>query len=226
LADFEGKKFVSIQKADVKLDETEEDKKNFGKLKDMMKPLTDFMKETLTDFTEKGDMKDSGVKVDKIEISKRLVDSPVVVVTSQWGYSAQQEKIMRAQAFQNKEQMATMSGRKVLEVNPYHPVIWDLYQKVKENKEDETAISTTQMLWQAALLEGGYEIADPSALVKRVYGLMSSELGVDRDAPLVEIELPEDPEPEPEAEAEEAGEEEETDDADEESSDDKKDEDL
>ena len=171
-------------------------------------------------------MKDSGVKVDKIEISKRLVDSPVVVVTSQWGYSAQQGKIMRAQAFQNKEQMATMSGRKVLEVNPYHPVIWDLYQKVKENKEDETAISTTQMLWQAALLEGGYEIADPSALVKRVYGLMSSELGVDRDAPLVEIELPEDPEPEPEAEAEEAGEEEETDDADEESSDDKKDEDL
>merc|ERR1711865_343108 len=66
LADFEGKKFVSIQKADVKLDETEEEKKNFGKLKDMFKPLTDFMKETLTEFTEKGEMKDAGVKVDKI----------------------------------------------------------------------------------------------------------------------------------------------------------------
>merc|ERR1711966_480671 len=58
LADFEGKKFVSIQKADVKLDETEEEKKDFGKLKDMFKPLTDWMKDTLTDFTEKGDMKD------------------------------------------------------------------------------------------------------------------------------------------------------------------------
>lgn len=204
LADFEGKKFVSIQKADVKLDETEEEKKNFGKLKDMFKPLTDFMKETLTEFTEKGEMKDAGVKVDKIEISKRLVDSPVVVVTSQWGYSAQQEKIMRAQAFQNKEQMSTMSGRKVLEVNPYHPVIYNLFEKVKENKEDETAIATTQMLWQAALLEGGYEISDPTALVKRVYSLMSSELGVAADAPLVEIELPEDPEPE-EEDAEEAG---------------------
>jgi len=200
LADFEGKKFVSIQKADVKLDESEDEKKNFGKLKDMFKPLTDFMKETLTDFTEKGAMKDSGVKVDKIEISKRLVDAPVVVVTSQWGYSAQQEKIMRAQAFQNKEQMATMSGRKVLEVNPYHPVIYDLFQKIKENKEDEKAIQTTQMLWQAALLEGGYEISDPSALVKQVYGLMSEKLGVDTDAALIEIELPEDPEPEEEAE--------------------------
>jgi len=169
-------------------------------LKDMFKPLTDWMKDTLTEFTEKGEMKDSGVKVDKIEISKRLVDAPVVVVTSQWGYSAQQEKIMRAQAFQNKEQMATMSGRKVLEVNPYHPVIYDLFEKIQEDKEDEKAIFTAQMLWQAALLEGGYEISDPSALVKRVYSLMSAELGVAADAPLREIELPEDPEPEEEPE--------------------------
>merc|ERR1712003_59777 len=77
LADYEGKKFVSIQKADVKLDETEDEKKKFSKLKDMYKPLTDWWKEKLT-------------------------DSPVVVVTSQFGYSAQQEKIMKAQAFQNK----------------------------------------------------------------------------------------------------------------------------
>jgi len=111
---------------------------------------------------------------------------------------------MRAQAFQNKEQMATMSGRKVLEVNPYHPVIYNLFEKIQADKDDEKAKFTVQMLWQAALLEGGYEISDPSALVKRVYGLMSAELGVDADAPLREIELPEDPEPE-EEEVEEAG---------------------
>merc|ERR1711998_504340 len=93
LADYEGKKFVSIQKADVKLDETEEEKKRFSKLKDMYKPLTDWWKDKLSDFTEKGDLKDAGVKVEKVEISKRLTDSPVVVVTSQFGYSAQQEKI-------------------------------------------------------------------------------------------------------------------------------------
>merc|ERR1712083_539048 len=82
LADYEGKKFVSIQKADVKLDESEEEKKHFAKLKDMYKPLTDWWKDTLTDFTEKGAMKDAGVKIEKVEVSKRLTESPVVVVTS------------------------------------------------------------------------------------------------------------------------------------------------
>merc|ERR1712012_450858 len=123
LADYEGKKFVSIQKADVKLDETEEEKKRFSKVKDMYKPLTDWWKDSLTEFTEKGAMKDAGVKVEKVEISKRLTESPVVVVTSQFGYSAQQEKVMKAQAFQNKEQLGMMSGRKTLEVNPNHPVV-------------------------------------------------------------------------------------------------------
>merc|ERR1712130_299298 len=112
LADYEGKKFVSIQKADVKLDETEEEKKKFTKLKDMYKPLTDWWKEKLTDLTEKGAMKDAGVKIEKVELSKRLTESPVVVVTSQFGYSAQQEKVMKAQAFQNKDQLSMMSGRK------------------------------------------------------------------------------------------------------------------
>merc|ERR1712226_1453523 len=122
LADYEGKKFVSIQKADVKLDETEEEKKRFAKIKDLFKPLTDWWKEKLTDLTEKGAMKDSGVKIEKVELSKRLTDSPVVVVTSQFGYSAQQEKVMKAQSFQNKNQLSMMSGRKTLEVNPNHPV--------------------------------------------------------------------------------------------------------
>merc|ERR1712196_417093 len=117
LADYEGKKFVSIQKADVKLDETEEEKKRFSKLKDMYKPLTDWWKDTLTEITEKGAMKDAGVKIEKVEISKRLTESPVVVVTSQFGYSAQQEKIMKAQAFQNKDQISMMAGRKTLEIN-------------------------------------------------------------------------------------------------------------
>merc|ERR1712134_142039 len=116
LADYEGKKFVSIQKADVKLDETEEEKKRFSKIKDMYKPLTDWWKDSLTDLTEKGAMKDAGVKVEKVEVSKRLTDSPVVVVTSQFGYSAQQEKIMKAQAFQNKDRIGMMSGRKTLEI--------------------------------------------------------------------------------------------------------------
>merc|ERR1712190_575836 len=218
LADYEGKEFVSIQKADVKLDETEEEKKRFTKLKDMYKPLTDWWKEKLTDLTEKGAMKDAGVKVEKVEISKRLTESPVVVVTSQFGYSAQQEKIMKAQSFQNKDQIGMMSGRKTLEVNPNHPVISDLLTKVKADKEDKTAVDTAHVLFQTALLESGYEIADPSALVNRVYRLMSKELGVDPDAPVKEVEVPEE-------EEEEAEEEDSDDDKDDESDDDDKDED-
>merc|ERR1712190_437345 len=77
LADYEGKKFVSIQKADVKLDESEDEKKRFTKLKDMYKPLTDWWKDKLSDLTEKGAMKDAGVEIEKVDVSKRLTESPV-----------------------------------------------------------------------------------------------------------------------------------------------------
>merc|ERR1712004_729025 len=154
---------------------------------------------------------------EKVEISKRLTSSPVVVVTSQFGYSAQQEKVMKAQAFQNKDQLSMMSGRKTLEVNPNHPVIADLLAKVKADKEDAAAMDTAQVLFQTAIIESGYEIADPSALVNRVYRLMSKELGVDPDAPLTEVEVPEGEE---EEEAEE--EDDESDDSDEKDGDDEK----
>merc|ERR1740138_2785 len=218
LADYEGKKFVSIQKADVKIDESEDEKKRFSKLKDMYKPLTDWWKEKLTDFTEKGAMKDAGVKVEKVELSKRLTDSPVVVVTSQFGYSAQQEKVMKAQSFQNKDQVGQMSGRKTLEINANHPVVADLLAKVKADKEDKSALDSAQVLFQTALLESGYEIADPSALVNRVYRLMSKELGVDPDAPIKEVEVPE-------GEEEEEAEEEDKDESDDDKEDDKDDQD-
>merc|ERR1711981_123890 len=85
---------------------------------------------------------------------------------------------------------------KTLEVNPKHPVVVDLLSKVKADKEDKAALDTAQVLFQTALIESGYEIADPSALVNRVYRLMSKELGVDPDAPLKEVEVPEEEEAE------------------------------
>merc|ERR1711907_335437 len=172
------------------------------------------MGEKLTDLTEKGAMKDAGVKIEKVEVSKRLTESPVVVVTSQFGYSAQQEKIMKAQAFQNKDQIQMMSGRKTLEINPNHPVVVDLLAKVKADKEDKAAVDSAQVLFQTALIESGYEIADPSALVSRVYRLMSKELGVDPDAPIKEVEVPEE-----EEEAEEEDKDDSDDDKEEDSSD-------
>merc|ERR1712107_489578 len=94
----------------------------------------------------------------------------------------------------NKEQISMMSGRKTLEINPNHPVVVDLLSKIKADKEDKAAKDTAQVLFQTALIESGYEIADPSALVNRVYRLMSKELGVDPDAPLAEVEVPEEEE--------------------------------
>merc|ERR1711924_22794 len=98
------------------------------------------------------------------------------------------------------DQIGMMSGRKTLEVNANHPVIVDLLSKIKADKEDAAVLDTAQVLFQTALIESGYEIADPSALVNRVYRLMSKELGVDPDAPIKEIEVPEDAEEEEEAE--------------------------
>merc|ERR1712036_185416 len=98
-----------------------------------------------------------------------------------------------------------MSGRKTLEVNANHPVIVDLLSKVKSDKDDKAALDSAAVLFQTALIESGYEIADPSALVNRVYRLMSKELGVDPDAPLKEVEVPEEEEAE-EDEKEEEGE--------------------
>merc|ERR1711901_14416 len=99
-------------------------------------------------------------------------------------------------AFQNRDQIGMMSGRKTLEVNANHPVVVDLLTKVKADKEDAAALDTAQVLFQTALIESGYEIADPSALVNRVYRLMSKELGVDPDAPIKEVEVPEEEEEE------------------------------
>lgn len=219
LADYEGKKFVSIQKADIKLEETEEEKKRFEKIKDMYKPLTDWWKEKLTDLTEKGALKDSGVKVESVQLSKRLVDSPCVVVTSQFGYSAHQEKIMRAQAFQNKDQLNMMAGRKTLEINPNHPVVHDLLEKIKQDKENSQAVDTATVLFQTAMIESGYDISDPSVLVKKVYAMMSKEVGVDPNAPMKEIEVPEE-----EEEAEDTADAEDEDDSDDSESDSKKEE--
>merc|ERR1719451_108259 len=99
-----------------------------------------------------------------------------------------------------------MAGRKTLEVNANHPVVVDLLAKVKANKEDASAIDSAQVLFQTALLESGYDISDPTALVSRVYRLMAKELGVDPDAPLTEVEIPEEEEEEAEEEDSDASE--------------------
>ena len=91
----------------------------------MFKPFADWWKDTVTKFTEEGAMKDTDVEFEKVDISRCWAGFPVVVVTSQFVHSTQQERVMKVQAFQNNEQISMKSGRKALEINPSHPVISD-----------------------------------------------------------------------------------------------------
>ena len=104
-----------------------------------------------------------------------------------------QESFAKEQSFQIRDQVSIMSGRRTQEVIPSHPVVADLLAKIKADTRDATALDTAQVLFQTALIDSGCDIADPSALVNRVYHLKSKELGFDPDAPLKEVEMPRNP---------------------------------
>jgi len=126
LSEYEKRKVKSIAKDDVNiLDGNDEiSKKKLQKLKEMYKPLTEWFKKHL------------GKEVEKVTVSNKLEDDPVFILTSQYGYSAQMEKINRAQAFANQEKAASyMLAKKTLEINPHHPVIKEMLQKVKNSEE-------------------------------------------------------------------------------------------
>jgi HSP90 family molecular chaperone len=159
----------------------------------MYRPLTDWWKEKVNALSDKtgGILGNGSPRLENVVLSKRLVESPCVVVSSQWGHSAKQERVMKGQAFGQQDMMMMMAGMKTLEINPNHPVIVDLLNRVKDDKDDEQAVSTASVLFQAALLDSGYEISDPSALVSKIYNLMSVQLGVDPQALVKEVEVPE-----------------------------------
>eukprot|EP00386_Alphamonas_edax_P015875 GDKI01048509.1.p1 GENE.GDKI01048509.1~~GDKI01048509.1.p1 ORF type:complete len:805 (+),score=415.73 GDKI01048509.1:104-2518(+) len=177
MTDFEGKKFVSIQKGDIKLDETDTDKLRQKKLKEMYEPLLKWWKEQL------------GESISKVELSKRLVSDPCTVVASQWGYSAHMEKIMKSQAFANQNEVKMMTGSKIFELNPNHPVIIDLLNKVKADKDDAKAKATASVLFKSAMIAAHFDVEDPSDLASSVYKLLSKELGVDPEAPVTEVDV-------------------------------------
>lgn len=156
LSEYEKRKVKSIAKDDVNiLDGNDEiSKKKLQKLKEMYKPLTEWFKQYL------------GKEVEKVTISNKLDDDPVYILTSQYGYSAQMEKINRAQAFANQEKAASyMLAKKTLEVNPHHPVIKELLQRVKAaegGEVDQEVKDYATLLYNVALLNSGFLIENPT----------------------------------------------------------------
>merc|ERR1712118_572178 len=125
------------------------------------------------------------MNIQDVRVTNRLVNTPVALVTSQFGYSAKMEK-----AYASQGQDMTMSASKTLEINPDHPVIYEIYKKVKADAEDASAKQTAGLLTQAAILSSGYRLEDPSQIIASVQKLLKSRRNVDLNVEVKEVEIP------------------------------------
>merc|ERR1712093_379888 len=167
LAEYEGYKLISIQKGETNLGDLGDDKERQDNLKKMYESTTkwwqDFIKASSVDSPGKW------MNIQEVRTTNRLVNTPVALVTSQFGYSAKMEK-----AYQSQGQDLTMSASKTLEINPDHPVIYEVYKKVKADAEDASAKQTAGLLTQAAILSSGYRLEDPQEIIASVQKLLKT----------------------------------------------------
>ena len=190
LTEFDDFKFSNASKDDLKFgDDTEAAKARLKKVKEEFKDFTKWWKEILP-----------SEEVEAVKISNRLVTTPCSVVTSKYGWSANMERIMKAQALSDDGRMAYMRGRKTLEINPGHPIIKALKEKSEDDAGDEDTKRTALIMYETALLESGFMFEEPKGFAGRLFDMVRRDLGVEADA---EVEEP-DVEPEPEADAQEA----------------------
>lgn len=165
---FDGHKLVNVAK-DTNLDIDDEDEEDADLLEEQFGDLKAFMKETL-----KG-------KITKCVLSTHLSSSPSAIVSSSYSYTANMERIMKAQAL-GQGVDAFMAPKKVLEINPKHPLIVDLNDRIAADPEDQQAIDTAELLFDTAALHSGFSLDDPSAFAGRIHRMLSTGLGLDADA--------------------------------------------
>merc|ERR1719461_2353828 len=190
LTEFDGIKLQSVTKDNLKLGD--EDEAAFKELKEDFKPLTEWLKQIYD--------KD----VEKVVVSNRIHESPCIIVTGQYGWTANMERIMKAQTLGRSN--SYQSAKKTMEVNPYHPVMMHLKDATADAPEDEKLINLAKLLYDSSLMASGFAVAETSDFSKRIYEIVSKSLGVDPDAEVPE-EVIEEEEAE-EAEDEEAEDEE------------------
>merc|ERR1719271_1966762 len=138
LKEYEGKKLISATKDGLKMEETEEEKKEFEEAKAATEGLCKLMKEVLDD------------KVDKVVVSCRLADSPCVLVTGEYGWSANMERIMKAQALRDSSTSAYMSSKKTMEINPLNPIVKSLRDKAEADQSDKTVKDLIWLLYDTS----------------------------------------------------------------------------
>ncbi|MBV96062.1 Heat shock protein HSP 90-alpha, partial [Eschrichtius robustus] len=171
LKEFEGKTLVSVTKEGLELPEDEEEKKKQEEKKTKFENLCKIMKDIL----EK--------KVEKVVVSNRLVTSPCCIVTSTYGWTANMERIMKAQALRDNSTMGYMAAKKHLEINPDHSIIETLRQKAEADKNDKSVKDLVILLYETALLSSGFSLEDPQTHANRIYRMIKLGLGIDEDDP-------------------------------------------
>merc|ERR1712038_887970 len=151
------------------MQETEDEKKAFEEEKAKTEGLCKLMKEVLDD------------KVDKVVVSSRLADSPCVLVTGEYGWSANMERIMKAQALRDSTQNAYMSSKKTMEINPQNSIVVALREKADADQSDKTVKDLIWLLYDTSLLTSGFSLDEPATFASRIHRLVKLGLSIDDD---------------------------------------------
>nr|XP_020478521.1 endoplasmin [Monopterus albus] len=193
LPEFDGKRFQNVAKEGVKFEESDKSKEKREALEKEFEPLTTWLKDKA--------LKD---KIEKAILSQRLTKSPCALVASQYGWSGNMERIMKAQAYQTGRDISTnyyASQKKTLEINPNHPLVKQMLKRVNDDAEDQTASDLAVVLFETATLRSGYQLADTKAYGDRIERMLRLSMNIP-----VDEQIEEEPEEEPEEEAEEPAE--------------------
>ncbi|RXM99913.1 Heat shock protein HSP 90-beta [Acipenser ruthenus] len=161
--------YITVTKEGLELPEDEEEKKKMEEDKTRFENLCKLMKEILDK------------KVEKVTVSNRLVSSPCCIVTSTYGWTANMERIMKAQALRDNSTMGYMMAKKHLEINPDHPIVETLRQKAEADKNDKAVKDLVILLFETALLSSGFSLEDPQTHSNRIYRMIKLGLGIDDD---------------------------------------------
>lgn len=169
LKEFDGKKLVCCTKEGLDLEDGEEEKKKFEEQKAQFEPLCKLMKEVLHD------------KVDKVIVGQRITDSPCVLVTAAYGWSANMERIMKAQALRDSTMSSYMMSKKTMEINPAHSIMTELLKKSSADKSDKTVKDLIWLLFDTSLLVSQFSLDDPAQFANRIHRMIKLGLSIDDD---------------------------------------------